>query len=162
MAANNIPGTLEGLAEKWKHFAFERPFEYFFLDDSFAKLYASESRFQKVFIGLVILGIFIACLGLLGLATYAAQQRVKEIGIRKTLGASVTNVVILLVQRFYQADNNRIIYRRSHCLVCYGAVVAGFRLPHRYRLVDIHTGQRHRDRNSFLVDQFSNDRGRAC
>jgi len=100
LTANNIPGTIERLAEKWKHFAFERPFEYFFLDESFAKLYASESRFQIVFIGLVILGIFIACLGLLGLATYAAQQRVKEIGIRKTLGASVTNVVILLSSDF--------------------------------------------------------------
>ncbi len=100
LAANNIPGTLDQLADKWKQFAFERPFEYFFLDESFAKLYASEVRFQKVFIGLVILGIFIACLGLLGLATYAAQQRVKEIGIRKTLGASVTNVVILLSSDF--------------------------------------------------------------
>jgi putative ABC transport system permease protein len=100
IAANNIPGTLEQLATKWKQFSFERPFEYFFLDDSFAKLYDSEARFQKVFIGLVILGIFISCLGLLGLATYAAQQRVKEIGIRKTLGASVANVVLLLSRDF--------------------------------------------------------------
>lgn len=100
LAGNNIPGTLDQLANQWKKFSFERPFEYFFLDESFAKLYASEARFEKVFIGLVILGIFIACLGLLGLATYAAQQRVKEIGIRKTLGASVTNVVILLSRDF--------------------------------------------------------------
>ena len=100
LAANNIPGTLDQLGQKWKQFSFERPFEYFFLDESFAKLHASEASFQKVFIGLVILGIFIACLGLLGLATYAAQQRVKEIGIRKTLGASVINVVILLSSDF--------------------------------------------------------------
>jgi hypothetical protein len=97
---NNLAGTLDQLANKWKQFSFERPFEYFFLDESFAKLYASETRFQKIFIGLVILGIFIACLGLLGLATYAAQQRVKEIGIRKTLGASVTSVVLLLSRDF--------------------------------------------------------------
>lgn len=96
LAANNINGTLAQLADRWRQFAFERPFEYFFLDDSFATLYSSEARFQKIFIGLVVLGIFIACLGLLGLATYAAQQRTKEIGIRKTLGASVTNVVLLL------------------------------------------------------------------
>lgn len=100
LAANNIPSTLEQLANKWKQFSFERSFEYFFLDDSFAKLYASEARFQKVFISLVILGILIACLGLLGLATYAAQQRIKEIGIRKTLGATVTNVVLLLSKDF--------------------------------------------------------------
>lgn len=98
--ANNISGTLDQLAAKWKQSGFERPFEYYFLDESFAKLYASETRFQKVFIALVLLGIFIACLGLLGLATYAAQQRVKEIGIRKTLGASVTNVVLLLSRDF--------------------------------------------------------------
>lgn len=98
--ANNVSATLAQMEGKWKQSSFERPFEYFFLDENFAKLYASETRFQKVFIGLVILGIFIACLGLLGLATYAAQQRVKEIGIRKTLGASVTNVVLLLSKDF--------------------------------------------------------------
>src|SRR5919202_3331446 len=56
--------------------------------------------FQEVFISLVILGILIACLGLLGLATFAAQQRVKEIGIRKVLGASVASIVTLLSKDF--------------------------------------------------------------
>ena len=60
----------------------------------------SEARFQKLFISLVILGILIACLGLLGLATFAAQQRVKEIGVRKVLGASVPHVVALLSKDF--------------------------------------------------------------
>lgn len=100
LAANNIAGTLDQLADKWKQFAFQRPFEYFFLDESFEKLYASEARFQKVFIGLVVLGIVIACLGLFGLAIFAAQQRVKEIGIRKTLGASVQGIIILLSKDF--------------------------------------------------------------
>ena len=68
-------------------------FDYVFLDDTFSKLYASESRFQKLFVSMVILGILIACLGLLGLATFSAQQRVKEIGVRKVLGASVPHVV---------------------------------------------------------------------
>jgi len=70
------------------------------LDETYAGLYRSESRFQKVFISLVVLGIIIACLGLFGLATFAAQQRVKEIGIRKVLGASVTNLLGLLSKDF--------------------------------------------------------------
>ncbi|MBC7949625.1 MAG: ABC transporter permease [Chitinophagaceae bacterium] len=100
LSANNIQASLSMLENKWKLFTGERPFEYVFLDETFARLYDSESRFQTLFITLVILGILIACLGLLGLATYAAQQRVKEIGIRKTLGASVTNVVGLLSRDF--------------------------------------------------------------
>jgi putative ABC transport system permease protein len=100
LSGNDIKGTISQLEKLWDTFSIERPFEYVFLDESFAKLYASEERFQKAFISLVVLGIMIACLGLLGLATYAAQQRVKEIGIRKTLGASVMNVVGLLSKDF--------------------------------------------------------------
>ncbi|HYE56511.1 MAG TPA: ABC transporter permease [Chitinophagaceae bacterium] len=100
LSTGNIQNTLASLERLWKQFSQERPFEYVFLDENFAKLYTAEARFQKVFISLVILGILIACLGLLGLATYAAQQRVKEIGIRKTLGASVTGVVGLLSKDF--------------------------------------------------------------
>ena len=70
------------------------------MDETYAGLYQSESRFQKVFISLVVLGIIIACLGLFGLATFAAQQRVKEIGIRKVLGASVSNLIGLLSKDF--------------------------------------------------------------
>jgi putative ABC transport system permease protein len=100
LSGNNIKTTIGSVEKLWGKFSLERPFDYVFLDESFARLYASEARFQKAFISLVILGIMIACLGLLGLATYAAQQRVKEIGIRKTLGASVTNVVGLLSKDF--------------------------------------------------------------
>ena len=100
LSTDNMQSTLEQLQNKWKQFSAERPFEYTFLDETFSKLYQSENRFQKVFISLVILGIIIACLGLLGLATFAAQQRVKEIGIRKVLGASVASVVGLLSKDF--------------------------------------------------------------
>lgn len=100
LTTDNINATLAQLENKWKQFSGERPFEYTFLDETYSKLYQSENRFQKVFISLVILGIIIACLGLLGLATFAAQQRVKEIGIRKVLGASVANVVGLLSKDF--------------------------------------------------------------
>ena len=100
LSADNIKATLSQLEKEWKQFRTERGFEYVFLDDTFSKLYASEARFQKLFISLVILGILIACLGLLGLATFSAQQRVKEIGVRKVLGASVPHVVALLSKDF--------------------------------------------------------------
>ena len=100
LSGQNIMGTIAQIGNKWKMFNSDRAFEYSFLDETFAKLYQSETRFQKVFVSLVILGILIACLGLLGLATFAAQQRVKEIGIRKVLGASVPSVVQLLSKDF--------------------------------------------------------------
>jgi putative ABC transport system permease protein len=100
LSGNNIESTLAQIQKKWKQFPSERPLDYTFLDETFAKLYQAESRFQKVFVSLVILGIIIACLGLLGLATFAAQQRVKEIGIRKVLGASIANIVQLLSKDF--------------------------------------------------------------
>ena len=100
LSTDNLKGSLAHLENTWKKFSPERPFEYNFLDATYAGLYQAETRFQKVFISLVILGIVIACLGLFGLSTFAAQQRVKEIGIRKVLGASVSNVVGLLSKDF--------------------------------------------------------------
>ena len=97
---DNVQSSLAQIENTWKKLLAERAFEYYFLDETYAKLYQSEERFQKVFINLVILGIIIACLGLLGLTTFSAQQRVKEIGVRKVLGASVPHVVALLSKDF--------------------------------------------------------------
>ena len=100
LSTDNIKQSIAQLETVWKNFSSDRPFEYNFLDETYAGLYQSETRFQKVFISLVLLGIIIACLGLFGLATFAAQQRVKEIGIRKVLGASVSNLIGLLSKDF--------------------------------------------------------------
>jgi putative ABC transport system permease protein len=100
LSGQNIPSTLAQLESQQKKFNAAMPFDYAFLDDNFSKLYASEARFQKLFVSLVVLGILIACLGLLGLAMFSAQQRVKEIGVRKVLGASVLHVVALLSKDF--------------------------------------------------------------
>jgi putative ABC transport system permease protein len=100
LSTDNMKATLTQLENVWEKFSHERPFEYSFLDETYAKLYQSEARFQKVFISLVVLGIIIACLGLLGLSTFAAQRRVKEIGIRKVLGASAGSIVGLLSRDF--------------------------------------------------------------
>ncbi len=100
LSGHDIKGTLAQIENAWKKFSADRPFQYSFLDETFAQLYQSERRFQKVFISLVVVGIIITCLGLLGLSTFAAQQRIKEIGIRKVLGASVAGIATLLSRDF--------------------------------------------------------------
>ena len=76
------------------------PFKYEFLDEAFDDMYRQERRVSKVALAFALLAIIIACLGLFGLATYIAEQRTKEIGIRKVLGASVTNIVKMLSKDF--------------------------------------------------------------
>ena len=76
------------------------PFEYHFLDDQLALFYVEDHRRQTVLIWAALASIFIACLGLFGLATYSAEQRVKEIGVRKVLGASVVNLASMLSKDF--------------------------------------------------------------
>jgi putative ABC transport system permease protein len=100
LSTQNLSSTLKQIENTWKTFAPERPIQYAFLDETFAQLYKSESNFQKVFIVLVILSIVIACLGLFGLSAFAAEQRTKEIGIRKVLGASVAGIVTMLSKDF--------------------------------------------------------------
>ncbi|HEX9651278.1 MAG TPA: ABC transporter permease [Cyclobacteriaceae bacterium] len=92
----NIQQTLNTLATKWKTLASHRPFEYGFLDDEFTRLYAAEMKVGELFSVFAIVAIFIASLGLLGLAAYMASQRAKEISVRKVMGASVGRVVLLL------------------------------------------------------------------
>jgi putative ABC transport system permease protein len=100
LSGQNISTTLAHLEKEWKHISGQMPFEYGFLDETFDNLYAAEARFEKVFISLVVVGIIIACLGLFALSAFAAQRRVKEVGIRKVLGASVYSIVGLLSKDF--------------------------------------------------------------
>lgn len=96
----NLPSTIGDIGNKWKMLIPSRPFSYFFLDEYFDKQYRSEERFGKLFLDFAVLAIFISCLGLLGLASYSTLQRTKEIGIRKVMGASVSNIVNLLSRDF--------------------------------------------------------------
>ena len=97
---DHIQGTLEFIKEQWKTFTPGRPFEYFFLDENFDRLYHSEERLGRIFFCFSFLSIFIACLGLFAMASFTAQQRSKEIGIRKILGASVGGVLVNLLKDF--------------------------------------------------------------
>jgi putative ABC transport system permease protein len=96
----NITSLVSQVQSVWKSMAPGMPFSYRFLDDSFDEMYRGEQRVGKVAITFAILAILIACLGLFGLVTYAAEQRIKEIGIRKVLGASIGNIVGLLSKDF--------------------------------------------------------------
>jgi len=84
----------------WKKFNPEYPFEYTFVDEAYNRLYQSEERIGQLFNFFSGIAILISCLGLFGLATFTAEQRTKEIGIRKVLGASVTSIVALLSKDF--------------------------------------------------------------
>ena len=100
ISSNNIPATLEYLENKWKEFDTSRPFQYFFLDESFDRQYRTEEKLRSIFFNFTIIAIFIACLGLFGLSLFAAESRKREIGIRKVLGASVSGVVLLMSKDF--------------------------------------------------------------
>ena len=94
--ADHFEKALLSIESTWKHFIPDRPFHYNFLDQNLADQYLTEQTTQRVFTILSVLAIFIACMGLLGLAAYATQQRLREISIRKVLGASVINIIGML------------------------------------------------------------------
>jgi len=101
IGTSDISATIGQMKIKWKSITASQPFEYSFMDDDFNKLYTTEQRTGQIFVSFAVLAIFIACLGLFGLITYAAEQRVKEIGIRKVLGANVTSIVSLISKDFF-------------------------------------------------------------
>jgi len=96
----NINQLVAQVQSKWRSMAPGLPFSYRFLDESFDKMYRSEQRVGRIALVFSALAIFIACLGLFGLATFIAEQRTKEIGIRKVLGASVQGIVQMLSKDF--------------------------------------------------------------
>jgi putative ABC transport system permease protein len=100
IAADNIPHTLDLLEKKWTGLDPNRPFNFLFLDDSFDSLYRQEDRLKTITFYFSFLAVLIGCLGLFGMASFTAEQRTKEIGIRKVLGASVPGIVRLLAKEF--------------------------------------------------------------
>ncbi|MBS4066455.1 MAG: ABC transporter permease [Chitinophagaceae bacterium] len=98
--ADNFNASVKSIEAVWDKFIKEQPFHYAFLDKTVAQQYHAEARMQKIFTFFSSLAIFIACIGLLGLAAYATQQRTREISIRKVLGASSTGIVQLLSKQF--------------------------------------------------------------
>ena len=96
----NTQEVLSQVEEHWRTFFPQNPFEYFFLEDYYNEQYLNETRFGRVFSLFALLAIIIACLGLYGLSSYTTIQRTREIGIRKVLGSSSGNAVLLLIRYF--------------------------------------------------------------
>ncbi len=100
IAPENQEATIQFVEEQWQQFDQKHPMEYFFLDEFFDRQYKAEEKMLTVFGYFAGLTILIACLGLFGLASFTAEQRTKEIGIRKVLGSSTSNIVLLLSKDF--------------------------------------------------------------
>lgn len=100
LAVSDLSEVLPKLGSVWSHHIIDRPFDYEFLDDHFAALYAAEAQLGRSLLVATLLAIAIACLGLLGLSAFIIQQRTKEVGIRKVLGATVAGIMGLLAKDF--------------------------------------------------------------
>jgi putative ABC transport system permease protein len=99
-ANTDLASTIKKIETKWKELAPGQPFTYSFMDESFNSIYKAEQTIGKISLAFALLTILVACLGLFGLITFVAEQRIKEIGIRKVLGASVSGIVQLLSKDF--------------------------------------------------------------
>lgn len=100
VSTDHVERLVAQVEDNWRTLAPGQPFSCTFMDDDFNSLYRSEQRMGGISLSFSLLAIFIACLGLFGLAAYAAEQRMREIGIRKVLGASVTGIIALLSKDF--------------------------------------------------------------
>jgi putative ABC transport system permease protein len=98
--SENMSSTINSLKKIWAKFFPQYPFEYSFLDESIDKMYKSEERYSQVITLFSVVALFIACLGLFGLSSFIAEQRRKEIGIRKVQGASIKSIVQLVSNEF--------------------------------------------------------------
>ncbi|MGH7601152.1 MAG: ABC transporter permease, partial [bacterium] len=100
IAPNEVASTLSFIEIQWRALEPDLPLSYRFLDEDFDRLYRSEEKLGQLFSSFAFLALFVACLGLFGLASFTAEQRTREIGIRKVLGASVTEILLLLSKEF--------------------------------------------------------------
>jgi len=98
--SDDMTQSIEYIEKVWKKYASGYPFKYNFIDESLDRLYTSEKRIGKIFSYFSLLTVFIACLGLFGLASFLAEQRTKEIGVRKALGATISSIALLLTKEF--------------------------------------------------------------
>ncbi len=99
---DEVPATLKYLEDTWKEMTVDEPFHSFFIDQDFDRAYRQEERLRTIYGLFALLAVFIACLGLLGLASYTAERKTKSIGIRKAMGSSVGGIVLLLTREFVQ------------------------------------------------------------
>jgi putative ABC transport system permease protein len=100
MKSANLQSSVSQVKKVWDQFSPEYPMDFKFMDENFDKMYKSEEKLMTLVWLFTAIAIFVGCLGLFGLSTYAAERRTKEIGIRKVLGASVNGIVFMLSKDF--------------------------------------------------------------
>ena len=100
ISSSDFPGTINAMKKAWNSIEPNRPFQYFFLDETFEKLYKADENFKLVFSALTMGAIYIACSGLFAIAAFFIKRRTKEIGIRKVMGASVAQITWLVSAEF--------------------------------------------------------------
>jgi len=100
LSPGNWEDAIEMLRTKWKAFNPNKPFEFYFLDQELERFYHKEVKISRIFTAFAVLSIIISCLGLFGLSAFTAQQRTKEIGIRKVLGANLGGILKLLSKEY--------------------------------------------------------------
>ncbi len=132
----NLPGLLSRVRKSWANFAPDQQLDYSFMDADFDATYRSEQRVGTIFFVFTTLAIVIACLGIFGLAAYSAEQRSKEIGIRKVLGATVPSIVGMLSRDFIKLVFIAILIASPIAWFSMQKWLQAFRLPHRPALVD--------------------------
>lgn len=96
----NFGSTIQFIEDKWNEFGAKRPFDYKMLNETWSEMYVAEQKTGTIFTIATLLTIFIALLGLLGLSSFVAEQKTKEIGIRKVMGATLGNILVLLYKEF--------------------------------------------------------------
>jgi putative ABC transport system permease protein len=102
LSGKDVDQTIAQIRDTWSKVFPDSPFEYFFLNESFNDQYKADQQFGKIFGLFTMLAIFISCLGLFGLSSFTLMQRTKEIGVRKVLGASILDIMLLSYREFSQ------------------------------------------------------------
>jgi hypothetical protein len=121
-----------------------------FMDENFNKLYVSEQRQGSLFTIFACIAIFIACLGLLGLSSFAITQRIKEIGIRKVLGSKCRKSRYVIVKRFFKTGDHCGPYRLPYRMVCHAPMALRFCLQDLNQLVDLYRSRDNRCSYCFI------------
>jgi len=127
-------------------------FDYKFVDQEIAKYYDEERHISSLLMWATGLAVFISCLGLLGLVLYTTTQRTKEIGVRKVLGASVSQIVTMISKEFLLLIIIAFLIAAPPSMDRHAQVASEFCIPYRYKLVDIRAGRHSYD--NYCLDHF--------
>ncbi len=137
LATTNISSTMQSVKKIWEQTFPDYVYEYKFLDDKIESFYKQETQLAQLYKIFAAIAIFLSCLGLYGLASFMAAQRIKEVGIRKVLGATAANIVYLFSKEFILLIAIAFVDCYSNCMVFYAPMVARLCLSNQHQLVVI-------------------------